>query len=143
MGEFSAFGPGVSRRVFMAGAAGLVAAFPLRRAFAADPLSVRLDWSTHGVHAPFFLAEKKGWFKAANLDVTIEDGNGSNTTVQLVGSGQFDVGHASLAAMAIGRDKGLPLKAFAVFLCAIVILSVGAFYVTDYGDGVLTGTYVG
>ena len=50
---------------------------------AADTITLRLDWSTHGVHAPFFLALQRGWFKAADLDVKIEDGNGSTTTVQL------------------------------------------------------------
>jgi NitT/TauT family transport system substrate-binding protein len=83
---------------------------------AADALKVRLDWSTHGIHAPFFLAKEKGWFQAAGLDVTIEDGNGSTTTVQLVGTGQFDVGHASLAPMAIAAAKGLPVISVAGFL---------------------------
>jgi NitT/TauT family transport system substrate-binding protein len=77
---------------------------------------MRLEWTAWGGHGPLFLAQQKGWLKQAGLDVNIEDGNGSNTTVQLVGSGRFDVGHASLGAMMIGRDKGLALKAFAVFL---------------------------
>jgi NitT/TauT family transport system substrate-binding protein len=83
---------------------------------AEEKITLRLEWTAWGGHAPLYLAKEKGWLSQAGLDVDIEDGNGSNTTVQLVGSGQFDVGHASLAAMAIGRDKGLPLKAFAVFL---------------------------
>ena len=81
-----------------------------------DKLKVRLDWTPWGVQAPFHLAMQKGWFKQAGLDVTLEDGNGSVTTVQLVGSSdQFDVGHAALAPMMIARDKGLPVKAVAVF----------------------------
>jgi NitT/TauT family transport system substrate-binding protein len=67
------------------------------------------------VHAPFFLAERKGWFKAADLAVAIEDGNGSATTAQLVGAGQFDVGHAALAPMALGRSKGLSVISVACF----------------------------
>jgi NitT/TauT family transport system substrate-binding protein len=48
--------------------------------------------------------------------VQAEDGNGSVTTVQIVGNGdQFDVGHAALSSMMIARDKGLPVKAVAVF----------------------------
>ncbi|MDB5797048.1 MAG: hypothetical protein JWP36_950 [Paucimonas sp.] len=81
-----------------------------------DKLKVRLDWTPWGVQAPFHLAMQKGWFKQAGLDVNLEDGNGSVTTVQLVGSSdQFDVGHAALASMMIARDKGLPVKAVAVF----------------------------
>lgn len=83
---------------------------------AQEKLTVRLDWSTHAMHAPFFVAKEKGWFKAAGLDVSIEDGNGSTTTVQLIGSGQFDVGHASLAPMAMAKAKGLPVISVAGFL---------------------------
>jgi NitT/TauT family transport system substrate-binding protein len=82
-----------------------------------EKMKVRLDWTPWGVHAGFHLAQQKGWFKQAGLDVSVEDGNGSTTTVQLVGSSdQFDVGYAALSSMMVGRDKGLPLKAVAVFL---------------------------
>src|SRR5258708_4794343 len=81
----------------------------IRPARAADPLSVRLDWSPHAMHCSFHLAVEQGWFKKADLDVRIEDGNGSTTTVQIVGGGGFDVGHAALAPMAIGRGAGLPV----------------------------------
>ncbi|QHI99682.1 ABC transporter substrate-binding protein [Xylophilus rhododendri] len=81
-----------------------------------DKLKVRLDWTPWGVQGAMHLAQQKGWFAAAKLDVEMEDGNGSVTTVQLVGSGdQFDIGHAALASMMIARDKGLPVKAVAVF----------------------------
>ncbi|MDO8299627.1 ABC transporter substrate-binding protein [Lacisediminimonas sp.] len=81
-----------------------------------DKLKVRLDWTPWGVHAAFHLAQQKGWYKQAGLDVTLEDGNGSVTTIQLVGSSdQFDVGHAALASMMIAREKGLPVKSVAVF----------------------------
>jgi NitT/TauT family transport system substrate-binding protein len=80
-----------------------------------EKVSVRLDWTPWGVHAPFHLAAQKGWFRTAGLDVELEDGNGSVTTVQIVGQGRFDVGHASLAPMMIARDKGLPVRAIANF----------------------------
>jgi NitT/TauT family transport system substrate-binding protein len=83
---------------------------------ALEPLKVRLDWTPWGVHGAMHLAQQKGWYKQAGLDVTLEDGNGSVTTVQIVGSGSsFDLGHAALASMMIARDKGLPVKAVAVF----------------------------
>lgn len=88
----------------------------LSTASAQEKITLKLEWTAWGGHGPLYLAEQKGWFKQAGLDVAIEEGHGSNTTVQLVGAGQFEVGFASLAAMMIGRDKGLPLKAFAVFL---------------------------
>lgn len=81
-----------------------------------EPLAVRLDWTPWGIHGAFHLSKSKGWYEQAGLDVTLEDGNGSVTTVQIVGSGDsFDVGHAALASMMIARDKGLPVKAVAPF----------------------------
>src|SRR5262245_43294713 len=80
-------------------------------AWAQDKLAVRLDWTPWGIHAGIHLASEKGWFKQNGIDATVEDGNGSVTTVQLVGAGRFDVGNASLAPMMIARDKGLPVRA--------------------------------
>ena len=85
-------------------------------AFAADVIRVRLDWSPWGNQAPFHLAQKLGTFAKYNLDVKLDDGNGSVATVQIVGNGEYDVGHASLASMAIARSKGLPVRAFAGFV---------------------------
>ncbi len=98
----------------LAGAATLLMA-PAAQA-QTETLKVRLDWTPWGVHGAIHLAQAKGWFTDAGLKVEAEDGNGSVTTVQIVGNGdQFDVGHAALSSMMIARDKGLPVKAVAVF----------------------------
>ena len=52
-------------------------------AMAQDKLSVRLDFSPWGVQAAMHLAQNKGWFKEAKLDVDIQDGRGSGNTIQL------------------------------------------------------------
>lgn len=82
----------------------------------AEPLSVRLDFSPVGFHAAMHLAKVKGWFSREGLDVDIQDGTGSLNTIQLVASGQADVGQVQLGLMAIAREKGLPVKSFAGFL---------------------------
>ena len=84
-------------------------------ALSADRLAVRLDWTPWGVQSPMHLANQKGLFTKHGLEVRLEDGNGSVATVQIVGNGEYDVGHASLAPMAIARAKGLPVKAIAGF----------------------------
>ena len=81
-----------------------------------EKLTVRLDFVPWGAHAPFHLAMQKGWFKEAGLDVDMQDGSGSVTTIQLIGANNFDVGHASLAPMIIARSKGLPIRAIANFV---------------------------
>jgi NitT/TauT family transport system substrate-binding protein len=83
---------------------------------ATDTLRVRLDWTPWGDQVPFHLAVKKGWYAKQGLDVQLEDGNGSVSTVQIVGNGDYDLGHASLATMAIARSKGLQVKAVAGFI---------------------------
>jgi NitT/TauT family transport system substrate-binding protein len=85
-------------------------------AAAEDRLRVRLDWTPWGSQAPLHFAQQAGLFKKHQLDVTLEDGNGSVATVQIVGNGEYDLGHASLAPMAIARSKGLPVKAIAGFI---------------------------
>ena len=94
----------------------LAATNPVTPSYAADKVSLKLDWTPHGMHAAIFLAQQKGWFQNAGLDVTIEDGNGSVVTVQLVAAGQFDFGHASLSPVAIARGKGIPVISVAGFV---------------------------
>lgn len=109
-----------------------------------EPVKVRLDWTPWANHAPFHLAQQKGWYRQAGLDVTLEDGNGSVTTVQIIGSNNaFDIGHAALAPMMIARDKGLPVKALGVFLRKN---DIGVLVPTDSGisgPGQLKGKKVG
>src|SRR5580692_6626773 len=87
----------------------LLAVFALQllvtQAGAADAIRIRLDWTPWGDQAPFHLAQQSGLFKKYDLDVSIDDGNG-----------EYDVGHASLAPVAIARSKGLPVKAIAGFI---------------------------
>jgi len=77
---------------------------------------VRLDWTPWGDQVPFHLAIKKGWYAKQGLDVQLEEGTGSVSTVQIVGNGAYDVGHAALAPMAIARSKGLKVRAIAIFI---------------------------
>jgi NitT/TauT family transport system substrate-binding protein len=62
------------------------------------------------------VALKRGWFEKAGIDLQMEDGNGSNTTVQLVAAGSFDVGLSSLGPMAVARAKGIPITSVAGFV---------------------------
>ena len=100
-------------------ALGLIAApFVMRsaRAQSAVPLRVRLDWTPWGSHAAIHLAAVKGWYRDAGLDVTIDDGNGTNQTVQIVGGGSdVDVGHAALSSVMIARDKGFAMRGIACY----------------------------
>ncbi len=78
-------------------------------ASALEKLSVRDSWSVSGLQAGWRWATEKGLFAKNGVEISFEDGNGSSTTVQLINAGQFDVGHADLSVMAIGRGKGMKL----------------------------------
>ncbi len=78
-------------------------------ATAQERITVRDSWTPSGLHAGWAWGLEKGIFSAAGLDVRHEDGNGSTTTVQLVGAGKIDVGYTDQSVMAIARGKGVPL----------------------------------
>ncbi len=90
-------------------------AAPASAADAAHTLKVRLSWVTSGYQAAFYLAAEKGWYKKAGLDVSIEPGTGSVTTIQLVNSGQYDAGEANLSNMVLARLQGMAVTSIAGF----------------------------
>lgn len=84
-------------------------------AAAAEKISLLLDWAYLPYHAPFLLAQDRGFYAEEGLEVTIEQGRGSANSAVVVGQGGFDLGHINVtnAAQAIG--KGVPLKVVAVY----------------------------
>lgn len=55
-----------------------------------------LDWKMQGVHAPFYIAQQKGYFKEEGLDVTIDQGVGSGATTGRVMSAAYDAGFGDI-----------------------------------------------
>jgi NitT/TauT family transport system substrate-binding protein len=95
------------------------------QAAAQDKLSVRLDFSPWGVQAAMHLAQNRGWFKEAGLDIEIQDGRGSGNTIQLVNAGQADVGQVQVGLVGSARAKGATIRSIATFqhrtdLCILV-----------------------
>ena len=74
------------------------------------PVRLRLDWTTLGYHAPFFYGVAQGIYERAGIRLTIEEGKGSATVAQLVGSGNDDFGFADSTTVAQLVAKGLPVK---------------------------------
>jgi NitT/TauT family transport system substrate-binding protein len=79
-------------------------------AAAADKVSVRMNWYWGGIHTPFFLAKERGYYSDNGIDITIEEGRGSGTTVKLVGNKSNDFGLADAGTTIIAATKGVPVK---------------------------------
>jgi NitT/TauT family transport system substrate-binding protein len=75
----------------------------------AQKITFTLNWVAGGDHAPYFYAQKMGWYKDAGLDVDIETGRGSAASAQKVGAGSSQLGLSDMAGVLLFRGKGADL----------------------------------
>ena len=72
----------------------------LSPATAADTkLKMVLNWKYQGPQGWFFLAEDRGYFKKAGIDIQMDQGNGSGAPIPLVANGTYDVGFGDINAL--------------------------------------------
>jgi len=83
---------------------------------AADKVTIILDFTISGYHAPFFVAQDKGYFAEQGLDVSIGRGYGSGDTVKKVASGVADVGFNHPAPLIIANADGGNLRSVMGYL---------------------------
>ena len=76
---------------------------------AAQQITFTLNWVAGGDHAPYFYAQKMGWYKDAGIDVTFETGRGSSMSAQRVGAGTSQLGLSDMAGVLLFRGKGADL----------------------------------
>jgi NitT/TauT family transport system substrate-binding protein len=75
----------------------------------AEKVNLRLNWVVAGNHAPFYLAQQKGFWARCGLDVTMTPGTGSGATAQLVGNGSQEFGLTDAVSISAARAHGLPV----------------------------------
>ena len=79
-----------------------------------DAVTVRLKWLNQAQFAGFYVAQDKGYYKAAGLDVNIQPGGSDFPAVQMVAGGNEQFGVTGADQILIARSKGVPVVALAV-----------------------------
>ncbi len=74
-----------------------------------DPLTLQLKWVTQAQFAGYYVAEDKGFYEEAGLDVTIKPGGPDIAPPQVIAGGGADVVVEWMPAALAAREKGVPL----------------------------------
>jgi putative hydroxymethylpyrimidine transport system substrate-binding protein len=103
-----------------------LAAAPAR---AADELTLMLDWFVNPDHATLLVAQEKGYFAAAGLEVEMVAPADPNDPPKLVAAGQADLAISYQPQLHVQVDQGLPLRRIATLVATplncLVVLADG------------------
>jgi NitT/TauT family transport system substrate-binding protein len=98
-------------KLFVAGAiASTLALAAGSGAVAATAITFQLNWVAGGANAGFAAALAEGYYKDADLDVKVVEGNGSGNTAQMVASNQSQIAYADAVTISQMIAKGAPMK---------------------------------
>ena len=81
------------------------------QAAAQDKASLRLNWILYGFHTPFYLGVQRGIYKQHGVDLSIGEGKGSASTVQVVASGGDTFGLSDSSSIITGAVRGAVVRA--------------------------------
>lgn len=98
-------------------------------ASAQTKVEVLLDWFINPDHAPLIIAQQRGYFDEAGLEVTMIEPADPSAPPKLLAAGQGDFAISYQPQMYFQREAGLPLRAVAVVvdqpLNSLVVLADG------------------
>jgi NitT/TauT family transport system substrate-binding protein len=87
-------------------------------ASAETKLKMVLNWKYQGPQGWFFLAQDRGYFQKAGIDITLDQGNGSGAPIPLVASGTYDVGFGDINALiqfAATKPEEAPIAVYVMY----------------------------
>ena len=96
-------------RHFALGLAAAVGLAAITSAQAADKVTLQLKWVTQAQFAGYYVAKDKGFYKDANLDVTIKPGGPDVAPPQVIAGGGADVVIDWMPSALASREKGVAL----------------------------------
>jgi len=101
----------------MALALGLVLLASVAARAEVSNVKITLDWIIQGTHAPFFVAQEKGYFKAAGVNVdAIDAGNGATNVAVKVAGGAYQFGWVDIPSMILFNAKNPSTPLIAVYV---------------------------
>ena len=91
----------IQRAIALGAAALFVFSAPQARAQAPEKkdIKVMMDWIIQGTHAPFFVAQQKGYYKDVGLNAQIDAGKGATNVAVSVAGGAYDFGWVDMPSM--------------------------------------------
>jgi NitT/TauT family transport system substrate-binding protein len=81
---------------------------------AEEAVTVRLKWFNQAQFAGFYVAQEKGYYRAAGLAVNIQPGGPDFPAVQMLTGGNEQFGVTGADQILIARSKGVPVVALGV-----------------------------
>ncbi|KQZ48890.1 ABC transporter ATP-binding protein [Rhizobium sp. Root149] len=97
---------------FLAALVALAALAVPASAYAADKLNVLLEWFVNPDHAPLVVAQQKGYFADAGLEVKLIPPADPSAVPRLVSTGEADIGIHYQPNLYLDTAAGLPLVRF-------------------------------
>ena len=108
---------GRSQLCRMALALGLVLLASVAARAEVSNVKITLDWIVQGTHAPFFIAQEKGYFKAGGINVdAIDAGNGATNVAVKVAGGAYQFGWVDIPSMILFNAKNPSTPLIAVYV---------------------------
>jgi putative hydroxymethylpyrimidine transport system substrate-binding protein len=108
-----------SRRCLLAGSAGVTALAlgrSIPRAAAQETISIALDWYPNANHAGLFLAQERGYFAEAGLEVELYTPSDPTVVLQTVGAGRDDFGISYQTDVLLARAEDVPVVSVAALV---------------------------
>ena len=84
-------------------------------------LTIRFTWKLVAYYTPLFVALDRGYYAAEGLDVSLAEGSGAETVVQLLANGTDKVAYGPATVAAEAVSKGMPVMAVAVYMPKVPI----------------------
>ncbi len=79
-----------------------------------DKVNIRLSWVHQAEFAGVYVADQKGFFKDAGLDVSINPGGLDFPAIQMVAGGKEEFGIAEADQILLAREQGVPIIPLAI-----------------------------